>query len=356
MVEAHVRKYKWIPNGEAEIDTGWGDNGEFIYNINCAWWDSFQGLAYVGENTLVATNTNHSGGSRTSELILIDVLNGTEIRRIDLSDWWINLADEEAGGQSSSGPTQLNARNGLLFLNAHSSCMNQVIDPLEESESDWNIWVNRNGDYTGDHNFEEDADRPWVCNDYNVAPYKYQISPNAHLFSVFPTFDLGAVSFGMYAPDGTGLGYYAYAGESAAFKGVSAFVDYNSPFDGMYSDNISGEGAGWWYVANDSFMGVITSKPVGIDEQSATAFSVAQNSPNPFNPTTTINFSTAESANVSIDIFNAAGQKVDTIVNGFMVSGNHSVIWNASDYSAGVYFYTIKAGEFSNTMKMTLLK
>jgi len=51
-----------------------------------------------------------------------------------------------------------------------------------------------------------------------------------------------------------------------------------------------------------------------------------------------------------------AGQKVDTIVSGFMSAGSHTVTWDASEFSAGVYFYTVKAGEFSKTMKMTLLR
>jgi flagellar hook assembly protein FlgD len=51
-----------------------------------------------------------------------------------------------------------------------------------------------------------------------------------------------------------------------------------------------------------------------------------------------------------------AGQKVETIASGAMSAGSHSVTWNASKYSAGMYFYTVKSGEFSKTMKMTLLK
>jgi len=74
---------------------------------------------------------------------------------------------------------------------------------------------------------------------------------------------------------------------------------------------------------------------------------VEQNFPNPFNPTTTINFSIAEASNVSIEIFNSAGQKVGTLVDKFINAGTHSVVWDASNYSAGVYFYTIKSGDFA---------
>jgi hypothetical protein len=59
---------------------------------------------------------------------------------------------------------------------------------------------------------------------------------------------------------------------------------------------------------------------------------------------------------VSIAVFNAAGQKVATLSNGFMQAGSHSVVWDASKFSAGVYFCTISSGEISKTIKMTLLK
>ena len=113
--------------------------------------------------------------------------------------------------------------------------------------------------------------------------------------------------------------------------------------------------SGTWFSGHDSIKGIITSG-VGVDEEAPAAISVAQNAPNPFNPTTTISFSLAEAGTVTIDVFNIAGQKVDTIVNEFMDAGSHSVVFDASEFSAGVYFYTVKSGDFSKTMKMTLVK
>ena len=85
------------------------------------------------------------------------------------------------------------------------------------------------------------------------------------------------------------------------------------------------------------------------------SFDVYQNSPNPFNTTTTIHFIIQEEAIVTLDILNITGQKVDTLIHDSLRPGNHTVMWDASDFSAGVYFYRIKAGNFSRTMKMTLL-
>ena len=138
---------------------------------------------------------------------------------------------------------------------------------------------------------------------------------------------------------------------------ISFFHSVVSPaYDGIYCDNVSIENDNqYWFVAHDSFKGTLTSA-VSVDDGGPQAFSVSQNSPNPFNPSTTIHYTLAEAGDVSIEIFNVAGQRVDTIANEFMSVGSHSVTWDASGFSAGVYFYTVKTGDFSKTMKMTLLK
>jgi hypothetical protein len=80
------------------------------------------------------------------------------------------------------------------------------------------------------------------------------------------------------------------------------------------------------------------------------------NYPNPFNPVTEISFSLVNSGDVKVEIFNVMGQKVATVVDGFMEAGQHTVLWDASDFSSGVYFYRLTAGDLVETRKMMLLK
>ena len=86
-----------------------------------------------------------------------------------------------------------------------------------------------------------------------------------------------------------------------------------------------------------------------------------ENYPNPFNPTTTINYSLKENSRVSLNIYNIKGQKVKQIVNSQLSVGQHSVIWNGKDdngksISSGIYFYKLKTANFEKTKKMILLK
>lgn len=81
-----------------------------------------------------------------------------------------------------------------------------------------------------------------------------------------------------------------------------------------------------------------------------------QNYPNPFNPRTMIQFDIPEAGDVRIDIYNLLGQKVMTLVNGYMTVGSHKVGFDASDLSSGVYLYTLRAGNYNAVKKLVLLK
>ncbi len=85
-------------------------------------------------------------------------------------------------------------------------------------------------------------------------------------------------------------------------------------------------------------------------------FNLSQNYPNPFNPSTVINYSIPKSQMVSLKIYNILGQEVATLVNQEQVAGNYKVTFDASRLSSGVYFYSIKTGNFSAVKKMMLLK
>ncbi len=81
-----------------------------------------------------------------------------------------------------------------------------------------------------------------------------------------------------------------------------------------------------------------------------------QNYPNPFNPSTSISFSTPEESFVRLEIFNSIGEKVSTLVSENLVAGNYKYMWDANEFSTGIYFYKITSGNFSETKKMILLK
>jgi hypothetical protein len=84
-------------------------------------------------------------------------------------------------------------------------------------------------------------------------------------------------------------------------------------------------------------------------------FSLSQNYPNPFNPTTTISFNIGNAGKVSLKVYDILGRETATLIDKDMNPGAYSVDFNAG-LSSGVYFYTLKAGNFSSTKKMVILK
>jgi hypothetical protein len=83
---------------------------------------------------------------------------------------------------------------------------------------------------------------------------------------------------------------------------------------------------------------------------------LSQNYPNPFNASTVIEYSLPSQTMVSIYIFDILGRKVETPVNSTQEAGHHSIVWDGADKPSGIYFYRLKAGDYSETRKMLLVK
>ncbi len=85
-------------------------------------------------------------------------------------------------------------------------------------------------------------------------------------------------------------------------------------------------------------------------------FMVEQNYPNPFNPTTVISYQLVVNSFVTVKVYDELGREVATLINGEQASGSHSVLWDAANFSSGVYFYDVNAGSNHEMKKMVLLK
>ncbi len=98
----------------------------------------------------------------------------------------------------------------------------------------------------------------------------------------------------------------------------------------------------------------------GWDEGGASAmpenFYLAQNQPNPFNPETVISFALPEASQVALTVYNSAGQRVATLMEGFVTAGEYSVVFDGANLSSGVYFYHLTAGNHSAVKKCLLMK
>jgi C1A family cysteine protease len=130
-------------------------------------------------------------------------------------------------------------------------------------------------------------------------------------------------------------------------------------------------GSGTWFDASSSlgadigirarFAPTLILSVEEVDGPLPVAYRLDQNYPNPFNPSTTIGFSVKRAGYVQLEIYNLLGQKVYTLVDRTLATGNYETTWHAKDetgrdVASGVYFYRLITDEYVGTQKMLLLR
>jgi hypothetical protein len=122
---------------------------------------------------------------------------------------------------------------------------------------------------------------------------------------------------------------------------------------------------GYPYITDEAFQlmqaGIhwILHEEVSVEKQQnqmPQQFSLNQNFPNPFNPSTEITFSLEQPEHAMLTVFNALGRKVETLVDQRLSAGVYKLSFDAQNLPAGVYFYQLQAGRFSEMKKMVLMK
>ena len=153
-------------------------------------------------------------------------------------------------------------------------------------------------------------------------------------------------------PMSTYLGYND--GESACNWATHVIFDCDLPLTaGTYTVIITG-----FTTAEGDFEMDLHASACGTagTEDVPVAFELGQAFPNPFNPSTTIDFTMGETADANLTVYNMAGQAVATLVNGMVGAGAQSVVFDASNLTSGVYVYTLTVGGQTLSEKMVLVK
>lgn len=112
------------------------------------------------------------------------------------------------------------------------------------------------------------------------------------------------------------------------------------------------EGVGNAELHIDGISGIIPNEV----QSSRGEFQLGDNYPNPFDQSTTIEYVLAESAHIKLAMFDAQGKLLEILVDNKRSAGHHSIVWNANNYPAGIYFYTLGSEHLSKTKKCVLLK
>jgi len=180
-----------------------------------------------------------------------------------------------------------------------------------------------------------------------------------------------AVEFGNYR-DGRGAPYTDTKPTGQAWYddvSVVLFDSIGQATSTIFTDTDVVPGETYYYTVRsvdnrglfgDAQIDTIEATPTAIEDQNVLVprkTELVGNYPNPFNPTTTLVFNLEKSSNVKISVYNMLGQKVTEVVNKDYQAGEYRVQWNAgSGISSGIYFYELRAGDFTQIKKMILLR
>lgn len=167
---------------------------------------------------------------------------------------------------------------------------------------------------------------------------------------------------GGYAGDNVSNRVDIFDPVTKSWSATSALPQINVAMGSTISNNkifiVGGsEGGPAWTHYNTVYEGTFTGTThIKLSEEQPSTFNLSQNFPNPFNPTTKIEFAIPSDNIVEIKVFNILGMEVATLLSEHRHAGTHEVKFNASKFSSGIYFYKIVSGNYSEIKKMTLLR
>ncbi len=250
----------------------------------------------------------------------------------------------------------------------------QVIDDFENGLTDWDLegtWALSNRRKQGAFSLTDSPDGFYPSNvdmkavylqSFNLAPYQYA---NIN-FYLRANLEAGKDSLLAEISNDGGISWtkeFGFTKSSAAFRLQEIdLTKYTGPgnedvrFRFRLVTDAQGERDGVWI---DTVSVVVSYDIVGVDNeivQVPKVFSVEQNYPNPFNPSTKIDYAIPMESKVKIQVFNILGEIVTTLVNQVVPAGNHSIKWDASNLTSGVYLYRITAESVSGTESFNSVK
>ena len=304
-----------------------------------------------------------------------DAATGEVVDVLDLSEW--NVVDVGAGNQAFS-PHDIWVDGTGIYVVGYAASVHLKISLDGELK-----WLNDNGDGFADRNNPDTGDFDYGA--FSLTPWNTSGSgsKDGWGFAFIPLLGSTTSTVDILGPDGTGILHMVPTHAPAHWPQWVESIEEDGPYDGLYWDIGSRRGGGTdpWDVPDftgfpsrqaihfpfDTKTAVINpgGSPTAVEALSdaATPSSYALNDayPNPANPEASIQFSLPQDERVVLQIYNLSGQVVKTLHNGFVAAGVYQSVWDGTNESgismaSGVYLYSLQAGRFSETKKLTLLK
>jgi len=267
---------------------------------------------------------------------------------IGIGNWW---QPETSGSTVGVNPLTTNIISNTTVLNANTGSLKSM-----QLDYDWNVsaptWLIREYFSPLSPTFQPSTLlQVFMFGDGSNNKFRFAVretSPGN--FEVSPWYDVNWIGWKLVTWDlslgqtGNWIGNNVFEPPLSFDSFQLTYVSENQSTGTIYFDD----------VRTASF------SPTDVEEETGTItpteFSLQQNFPNPFNPSTQIKFSVPQTSDVKVLITDLLGREVAILVNDNLAAGNYSVDFNASNLSSGIYFYTLITDNFKQSKKMMLMK
>lgn len=253
---------------------------------------------------------------------------------------------------AGSVPAGATVTSAVLTLNMSKSLLGTTTVELRKVSADWGEGTSEAGLTEGSGGASSTNDATWMHRFYNTSVWTV---PGGD----FVTTASASVSV-------AGAARYSWGSTAQMVADVQAWLDTpSSNFGWIVSGDESATSTAKRFdsrqnatFANRPSLQVTYATATAVDGLGGKPdqFSLEQNFPNPFNPSTTISFSLPVKSSVSLKVIDLFGREVATLASEEMSAGTHSRQWQAVNMPSGVYFFRLKAGELVKTQKMNLMK
>lgn len=252
--------------------------------------------------------------------------------KLALYDGYLYVADRQPGGQIFNVKNPEEPFHVRTFGTAYYNCV---------AVSGTRLYMSYAGVQSGFNIFdlEPDPENPTYLGSYGGFIWNYEVIADRDYVAVADGWDGIRIIDVSDPTNATEVGGYNTCGFAFSLYASDGRITVADEYSLVILDN---------WIATDTDSQNVNPIPE--------SFHLSQNYPNPFNATTTIEFFVPRRSHVTLTVYNVLGRKVTTLMDAELRMGPHRAAWDAQDFSSGVYFYRLAAGDFSMTRKMVMIK